>query len=101
MPKFEPNDIILIQGISDEFIPPILDLNSLDNIIWQPVPLCPEVDNVEVINTTETTATVTWTSTPVESAWDVSYGPMSATDPDTDNLPVLPATFPSPPYILL
>ncbi len=73
---------------------------SLDNIIWQPVPLCPEVDNVEVINTTETTATVTWTSTPVESAWDVSYGPMSATDPDTDNLPVLPATFPSPPYTI-
>lgn len=73
---------------------------SLDNIIWQPIPTCPEVDNVEVINTTETTATVSWTATPVESAWDVSYGPMSATHPDLDNLPVLPAKFPSPPYTI-
>lgn len=61
---------------------------SLDNIVWQPVPTCPEVTDVKVINTYETAATVNWQSTPTESSWDITYGPSTATEPES-GFPIL------------
>lgn len=65
---------------------------TLDNIVWEPIPLCPEVTAINVPEVTSTTATVNWTSTPTETSWEVAVGGLSVTDPNT--LTPLPATSP-------
>lgn len=66
---------------------------TLDNIVWEPIPLCPEVSVVNVPEVTTTSATVNWTSTPAETSWQVAVGATTETDPNT--LTALPATSPS------
>lgn len=56
---------------------------SLDNIIWEPIPLCSDVTGVTVVPGA-TTATVSWTAgSASETSWEVAVGATSVTDPNT------------------
>lgn len=62
---------------------------NLDNIIWEPIPLCSDVTNVTVVPGA-TSATVSWTAgSTSETSWEVAVGATSVTDPNT--LIALPA----------
>lgn len=62
---------------------------NLDNIIWEPIPLCSDVTNITVVPGA-TTATVSWISgSASETSWEVAVGATSVTDPNT--LTALPA----------
>lgn len=56
---------------------------SLDNIVWEPIPDCPEVTDVNVASVTAATAMVAWNGAGTETSWEVAYGPVSVTDPET------------------
>lgn len=62
----------------------------IDDIAWEPIPSCMDVTAIVVPTTTANTANVSWTSVGTETQWDVVYGPVSVTDPDTLT-PVSPA----------
>jgi hypothetical protein len=63
---------------------------NIDNVIWEPIPLCSDVTNVTVVPGA-TTATVSWTSgSASETSWEVAVGATTVTDPNT--LTALPAT---------
>lgn len=63
---------------------------NLDNIIWEPIPLCSDVTNLTVVPGA-TTANVSWTSgSTSETSWEVAVGATSVTDPNT--LTALPAS---------
>lgn len=55
----------------------------LDNILWEPIPSCPDVTEIEVPETTASTATVNWTGSGAELTWDVA---VSATTEDPTGL---------------
>lgn len=61
----------------------------LDNIRWEPIPPCPDVDattiEVEELITTESTATISWGNDGAES-WEVSYGALTLTNPDSGTI---------------
>lgn len=56
----------------------------LDNIRWEPIPPCPDVDatsiEVEELVTTESTANILWDNDGGDS-WEVSYAPTTQTNP--------------------
>lgn len=58
---------------------------SMDNITWEPLPLCPEISDIVVPQTTTSTAQVNWSPSVkgTESSWDVVVGDISVTDPNT------------------
>lgn len=56
---------------------------SLDNIVWEPIPQCPEVTQVSVPTVGFDTAIIDWTSTPAETSWEIVYGATTVTDPNT------------------
>ena len=63
---------------------------NIDNVIWEPIPLCSDVTNVTVVPGA-TSATVSWTSgSASETSWQVAVGAATVTDPNT--LTALPAT---------
>lgn len=62
----------------------------LDNIIWEPIPLCADVTEITVTETTVQTASLTWTAGGSETEWDVVYGAATVTDPNTLT-PISPA----------
>jgi len=53
----------------------------VDDLVWEPMPACPDVENIEVPSMTTNSATVTWNPGANESAWQVTYGVSSVTDP--------------------
>lgn len=55
---------------------------SLDNIVWEPIPDCPEISNVNVPTVTSETAIIDWTSTPTETSWEIVYGETTVNDPN-------------------
>lgn len=59
---------------------------SLDNIVWEPIPNCPEVTDVNAPTVTSDTAIIDWTSTPTETSWEIAYGATTVTDPNTATL---------------
>jgi hypothetical protein len=62
---------------------------NIDNVIWEPIPLCSDVTNVIVVPAA-TTATVSWTAgSASETSWEVAVGAATVTDPNT--LTALPA----------
>lgn len=65
----------------------------LDNLVWQAVPDCPEISNITVPTVSDTTAEINWTATAVESSWQIAYGAVTVTDPNTLT-PVAAATEP-------
>lgn len=54
---------------------------EIDNIIWQPTPLCPDVNQLSVVETTTTTGTIIW-EPGIASNWEIAVGSTSDTDPD-------------------
>jgi len=54
-----------------------------DDIIWEPIPACPDVMDIGATEITSDTATVTWTPGNSETEWDVTYALSSLTDPAT------------------
>ena len=64
----------------------------IDDLRWEPNPVCSDVSqiNVPAENITASTATVYWTANGDETEWDVVYGPATVTDPSTLT-PISPA----------
>jgi hypothetical protein len=69
---------------------------NLDNIRWEPIPPCPDVDATTMeedeLATTETTATILWGDNGMNS-WEVSYGESSLANPDLGT--IVPADVPT------
>lgn len=63
---------------------------NIDDVIWEPLPLCADVSLINVPTTTNNSATVNWTAGSTETAWQVAVGPSTTTDPNT--LTALPAS---------
>lgn len=59
------------------------DYTFLDNIRWEVAPLCPDVQEIQVSGTTTTATTVSWSAGGSETNWQVAYGGLDVTDPDT------------------
>ena len=55
----------------------------LDDIIWEPIPACPDVTSVQINSFTNSSATISWTSQ--NTAWEVVYG-VAATTANPNNL---------------
>lgn len=55
---------------------------EIDNIVWQPIPLCPDVTLLEKTGTTMTSATIAWSANNAE-LWEVAIGATTVTDPST------------------
>lgn len=54
----------------------------IDDIVWEPAPLCPDLTNLEVTSTTTSTANVAWEAGS-SLQFQVAYGLASVTDPFT------------------
>ncbi|WP_432672702.1 choice-of-anchor J domain-containing protein [Flavobacterium sp. SM2513] len=61
----------------------------IDNVIWEPIPSCPDVTAITVSEVTTSTSIINWTSGD-ETQWDIVYGPTTVTDPNTLT-PIAPA----------
>jgi trimeric autotransporter adhesin len=55
---------------------------EIDNIIWQPVPLCPDVTGLQKTATTMTTASIAWDGN-TGTQWEVVIGADDVVNPDT------------------
>lgn len=71
----------------------------IDNIIWEPIPSCPDITGLTVSSFTSDTATINWNSTGTQTNWDIVYGPVSVTDPETLT-PLSPAPTGNPTSLL-
>jgi Secretion system C-terminal sorting domain len=55
----------------------------LDDVIWEPIPACPDVSGITSISTTTTTADIEWVAGGSETNWQYAIGATSVTDPNT------------------
>lgn len=55
----------------------------IDDVTWEPIPLCPDVNSVVFGSSTSTTANITWTPGGSETAWQYVYGLATETNPLT------------------
>lgn len=55
----------------------------IDDIRWELAPLCPDVTDLAINATTDTTAALTWEANGSETQWEVVYGAASVNDPTT------------------
>ncbi|WP_026704678.1 T9SS-dependent choice-of-anchor J family protein [Flavobacterium soli] len=80
------------EGILETFIGIRMNASSpsstiyIDDIVWEPIPACPDTGVVSISDIEITTATVSWTANDGESLWQIAYGPVTATDPETQTL---------------
>ena len=58
----------------------------IDDVVWEPMPPCSDTGLVSVSNIEIDTAKLSWTPGGDETVWQVAYGPISATDPNTQTL---------------
>ncbi|RZK12671.1 MAG: T9SS type A sorting domain-containing protein [Flavobacterium sp.] len=49
----------------------------LDDIVWEPIPVCPDVTSLKTDAFTSATASLSWTSE--DSSWEIVYGPATTT----------------------
>lgn len=54
----------------------------IDDIVWEPIPACPDVTNITFTGTTSSSTNVAWASD-VAGEWQIVYGTPSVTDPNT------------------
>lgn len=54
----------------------------IDDVTWELAPSCPDVQNIEMTNLSQNTATIGWEPGTTATAWDVVYSE-TATDPST------------------
>ena len=61
------------------------DYNSIeiDDVIWEPIPACGDVNSLATIITTTTTAQIAWAGSGSETQWQYVYGANTVTDPST------------------
>lgn len=73
----------------------------LDDISWEPAPICTDVSQIEIPGATiqPQTATIIWEPVGSETAWDVVYGQSAVTDPATLT-PISPSPAISPETVL-
>ena len=55
----------------------------IDDVIWEPIPSCPDIVEFEISDIGATTADIGWTPGGSETAWQYVYGLSSVTDPST------------------
>ena len=55
----------------------------IDDVIWEPIPSCPDIVEFDIADIGTTTADIGWTPGGSETAWQYVYGPTSVTDPAT------------------
>ncbi len=55
----------------------------LDDVTIQEIPFCGRVEDIEAINVTPNSATITWTPGGNETEWEVCYGLSGTVDPET------------------
>lgn len=55
----------------------------IDNVVWEPMPLCPDVKGITLHEVQPTEAVVYWTPGGSEAGWEVAYGATSVTNPNT------------------
>ena len=53
---------------------------EIDNIVWQPIPLCPDIENLKKTGTTMTTVSVIWEAN-TSSQYQIVKGTINDTDP--------------------
>lgn len=53
---------------------------ELDNIIWEPIPTCPDTTNLEFIESNTSSATIKWDANNA-TLWEVSVGSITDTEP--------------------
>lgn len=81
------------EGISQKFIGIRLntggDLSGtiyIDDVVWEPIPACADTGLVNVTEIEINTAKLSWTPNGDETTWQIAYGPISSTDPETQTL---------------
>lgn len=62
----------------------------IDNIVWEAAPLCADVSDIVIDDTTTDSVTLSWTDNGGETQWDIVYGEITNTDP-TNLMPISPA----------
>ncbi|MDR6969642.1 hypothetical protein J2X31_003675 [Flavobacterium arsenatis] len=62
----------------------------IDNIVWEAAPLCADVSNIVINDTTTDSVTLSWTDNGGETQWDIVYGETTDTDPNS-LIPISPA----------
>lgn len=55
---------------------------EIDNIVWQPIPLCPDLVNLKKTGTTMTTVSVSWDANDSNN-YEIVSGSIDSTDPET------------------
>ncbi|MGC4041089.1 MAG: choice-of-anchor J domain-containing protein [Flavobacterium sp.] len=56
---------------------------SVDDVVWEPIPTCGDVQNLTAANITKTSATLSWTGS--GSSYDIEYGAQGFTPTGTPN----------------
>lgn len=67
---------------------------ELDNIVWEPIPICNDVKDLTLDETTQTTATVFWSGEGATN-WEVAYADASQTDPEANNVTIVATDIPA------
>lgn len=47
---------------------------AIDDVVWEIIPACPDVTDIEVVATTASTATLNWAEEGEEASWDIVWG---------------------------
>ena len=55
----------------------------IDDIIWEPIPACPDVSGLTSITSTTTTTDIEWTAGGSETNWQYAIGVSTVIDPNT------------------
>lgn len=55
----------------------------LDDIIWESIPACSDISQLDVQDVTSESAVVSWNTDGDETAWELAYGISTVTDPNT------------------
>lgn len=58
----------------------------IDDVVWEPIPPCFDTGIVTVSDIEINAAKLSWTPGGDETTWQVAYGPITATDPETQTL---------------
>jgi len=74
----ENNSFIGFRLFTTSFFTTVL----IDDIVWEPIPSCPDVTNISFVGTTSSSTNVAWASDEA-GQWQIVYGAPSVTDPNS------------------
>ncbi len=55
----------------------------VDDVVWEPIPSCPDILEIEIANVAATTVDISWTPGGSETAWKYVFAESTVTDPTT------------------